>query len=408
MDSWGVPLRPKDAAELEFREDYIDQAATALPAWVTEGGLSSQFAGYYVDHSKGGVIFVGFTGDQTARVDALNASEKLAAPSERVVPFPEAPAYTLAYLESLRAQVVDAASSMPGGLINGVGVDPAANEVKVGASDIAEAESLIDGQFGASAPIYAYYMPEARQFSDKWARPDGAVRGGEEIEMREPEVAECSAGFGAWDKAGKKPNGEQKYRHFIVTAGHCAVAGAEIVQWNGGSWENADWKRKLGTVRRYAFTKHPSGYGTDAAAIRLNNPGLTPRLFQTEANPVRIEGSAAANPGMIVCKSGATTRKKLCGAIDWSVEAWTWGEEYGNGNPKLWTIEMHVAGPGGDSGGPIWQRGTRKVLGTLTGGLGEYPSSNFTPAMPVDGYPFPGSLAALGASEPLHVLRFTP
>jgi YD repeat-containing protein len=407
-EGWGVPLRAVDSAELEFREAYVDQAATTIPQWVSGAGLVNDYAGYYVDHSKGGAILVGFTQAQSARVDALKASGQFSAAADRILPYANEPQQSIAHLETLGAQIVDATASMAPGLVNGVGIDMAANKVKVGASNVGQAEALLQAQFGSQAPFYVYPMPVGKQFSANWARPDGAVRGGEYIEMREPETAPCSAGFGAWDKAGQKPDGSSKYRHFIVTAGHCAVAGAEIVQWDGASWENADWKRVLGTVRRYAFTKHPNGYGTDAAAIRLNSPGLVPRLIQTEALPVRIKGSTSAHRGMIVCKSGSTSQGKECGDIQWSVEAWAWGEQYGNGNPKLWTIEMQLRAPGGDSGGPIWQRGSRKIVGTLTGGLPGFPSANFTPAEPVTGYPFPGSLAALGASEPLHVLRYSP
>ena len=63
---------------------------------------------------------------------------------------------------------------------------------------------------------------------------------------------------------------------------------------------------------------------------------------------------------------------------------------------------------GGDSGGPYWERGTSKAMGTLTGGVGTEEGSEgaswFAPVLEIPGYPkAPGSLNALGTEgEPLH------
>jgi tripartite motif-containing protein 71 len=46
-ERWGVPLRTQDVAELEYREQYQQQAASVIPAWA-QGHASASYAGYYV------------------------------------------------------------------------------------------------------------------------------------------------------------------------------------------------------------------------------------------------------------------------------------------------------------------------------------------------------------------------
>jgi hypothetical protein len=102
MERWGVPLRPSDVAEMEYRESYIAQAAKAIPAWA-EAHASGSYAGYYVSQREGGIIHVGFTSDQSALLAELITQAGLIAP-ERVQTFVGTPSQSLHNLGSIMGE----------------------------------------------------------------------------------------------------------------------------------------------------------------------------------------------------------------------------------------------------------------------------------------------------------------
>jgi hypothetical protein len=297
-ERWGVPLRAVDAAEMEYRESYVNQAATAIPAWVAKSGLSGSYAGYYVDHRAGGIIYVGFTSSQGERVAGLKSTGSLIAP-DRVRPFPVQPTYSIAYLESLQLEVVEANEAPTA--MGGAKVNIQNNRVDVGATNVAEVESFLKSHFGAGAPINVYYeaASERPEFARIRSSQTGPIKAADMIGstvLTEPNRVEerCSAGWGAWDKGGINPDGSTLYRHFITTAGHCFAPGAEVKALEVNANEEIVWQRKLGYIRRYSFNKHPSNFATDAEAIKVEDPTIVPRLF---AAPTRNSpGSTEAPP----------------------------------------------------------------------------------------------------------------
>ena len=112
---------------------------------------------------------------------------------------------------------------------------------------------------------------------------------------------------------------------------------------------------------------------------------------------------------MIVCMSGAVSYRSKCGAVEWPPVISHWGNERENGNPAMWAILAHIPIKHGDSGGPLWERGTGMAVGTLMGG-GELTPSWWSPLLPLPDRPAaPGSLAALGVEgEPLHIVKWKP
>ena len=92
QERWGVPLRPVDVAELEWRLQYWEQASAVIPSWVSANAPSS-FAGFYLDERAGGKIVVGFTGSQAATtLAALEQNAGLIAGADRIVAPAVAPA----------------------------------------------------------------------------------------------------------------------------------------------------------------------------------------------------------------------------------------------------------------------------------------------------------------------------
>jgi len=414
-ESWGVPLRSSDIEEMEYRERYIDQASSAIPAWVNANGVGSAYAGYFVDHRAGGIIYVGFTAAQAERVSALQAGAGLMAPS-RIRPFPIPPGYSLSYLQSLELAVVEATGA-PGSM-GGARISIEHNRVEVGATNVSEVEAFLNSKFGAAAPITVFYQPvtDRPAYARIRASATGEVKSAEMIGSFEPEYEECSVGWGAWDRGGTKPDGTPLYRHFITTAGHCFAPGTEVKQWARDQAGNYVWERTLGYVRRYASNIHPSGFATDAEAIRVEDATIVPRLIRRgDSEFTRISGSTTVKPGMVVCRMGSLSPEVRCRGIEWPPQCERWNEVHENGNPIICTIETEIPIQFGDSGGPFWERDTNKAVGTLTGGGPNVPGaahggSWFTPVEAIPGYAeIPGSLSALGVDgEPLHIVEWKP
>jgi hypothetical protein len=405
---------------MEYREHYVDEASTVIPKWVNAHGAVSSYAGYYVDHRAGGIIYVGFTDAQEERVAALKSSSELTAPS-RVKPFPVKPTYSLAYLEALQLEVIEATSAPSA--MGGAKVDVQHNTVDVGASAVSEVEAYVRSRFGSSAPISVFYEAAAERPSFKRivATETGPVKAGELLGTTfpgEPERTEeeCSVGWGAWDVGGSNPSGTPLYRHFITTAGHCFAPGAEVKQWQRNEDETkSSWQRVLGYVRRYSFNKHPSNFATDAEAIRVEDPSIVPRLIRrSDSEFTRINAPATVKEGMVVCRAGQYSRHIMCRPAEWPPKCERWGQLRENGDPVLCTIRTEISIQAGDSGGPFWERSTGAAVGTLTGGVGNRSDTEgaayFTPLEEIPGYPkAQGSLNALGVNgEPLHLVQWKP
>lgn len=151
----GMPLRPRDQRELDFRDEYLTQIYTELDRWVPKHAKAT-YAGYDMDHEHGGIIYIGFVGDQDAQLAAFLHSFKPIAPG-RIKPFPVPPKYTEAHLERLAEQVWEPPASKLGELITSTGVNTLANKVEVGTEHVAEVERLIAEKYGPEAPFLVVF-----------------------------------------------------------------------------------------------------------------------------------------------------------------------------------------------------------------------------------------------------------
>lgn len=157
--SLGLPLRPRDQRELDYRGDYLEQTYKELDEWVPRHAKDT-YAGYDMDHENGGIIYIGFVGDQKAQLKAFLRSFRPIAPG-RIKPFPVPPKYTEAYLWDLAEQVWEPPSSRLGELINSSGVDTLSNVVEVGTEHVAEVRRLIAEKYGPGAPFRVVFEPPA-------------------------------------------------------------------------------------------------------------------------------------------------------------------------------------------------------------------------------------------------------
>ena len=91
-EAWGMPLRPQDQVEMEYRETYREHFQDLIEEsdWV-EKNAPSTYAGYEISFSEGGIIYVGFTAEQDTMLEKLK--RRLIAP-ERFKSFPTPPTRT--------------------------------------------------------------------------------------------------------------------------------------------------------------------------------------------------------------------------------------------------------------------------------------------------------------------------
>ncbi len=346
-----------------------------IPAWAAAYAPNT-FAGFYLDERAGGKVVVGFTGEQAATsLAVLEQTAGLMAGPERIIGFANPPQHTLAALEALRPQVSAATAGYPAGLVNSVRADVRSNSVKVGARNVGQAISLLQGSFGAQAPITVDYDRYGREQMAGRQRTAGPIRAGDELmqkywalkpeEKEEEEVGPCTASFGAFERAKKPATGEPVLRLFALTAAHCAGPGRGIWRRDNTNTNGDPKGDTIGEVRRSGFVdKAIANLDTDAAAIRLENPNLVPRqIFQEAGMPLKNVTSVwSPSLGTNVCFSGRSSQQRRCGPIVSLPE-----DEVEH---DMQTIEMcFKAGIwGGDSGSPVWVQGTGVAVGIATVG----------------------------------------
>ncbi|HEX5984871.1 MAG TPA: hypothetical protein VFY69_11750, partial [Solirubrobacterales bacterium] len=172
---WGVPLRAIDAAELEYREWYLERAAGEIAAWAGAHAASS-YGGYYVDNRAGGIIYVGFTADHQAKVQALKTSGSVSAPS-RIHPSPAIPTVPVEVLHGMSRTASEAPSSAT--IVEG-GVDIAKQVLSVGAIDVTAANAWLVSQFGTNAPVSVHQALSWNGAVAHWSRK-GPLFGGQAV-----------------------------------------------------------------------------------------------------------------------------------------------------------------------------------------------------------------------------------
>jgi len=147
--SLGLPLRARDQRELDYRQRYIDRNGPAIERWGKRRAAST-YAGYDVDHEHGGVIYIGFVGNQRSQLAAFKRQAKPLAPG-RIKPFPVAPTHSEQELNALLNEIVDDAELWA--VINEAGVDTLGNKVEVGTEHVAEVRALLAKRYGPDAPF---------------------------------------------------------------------------------------------------------------------------------------------------------------------------------------------------------------------------------------------------------------
>lgn len=387
MERWGVPLRPRDVAELEYRERYLVQDASIISAW-GESQAPSTYAGFYIDHRAGGKIRVGFTSDQSTRVGELKSQPGLLA-SDRISTFDYVPANSLAVLNTRLREFHEGVLTRPDirNLLTSDGISVQANAVNLAATDIGTVQSYIINTFGNGFPFTLTYDPvkSSRTSAPRTREADGRLFAGDRMEGFEAgEAFECTLNIGATEAIGRKQDGSSIFEEFALEAGHCFAKGSPVyrIALRNGS----EIAIQIGKVTRRAYEVPIAGLETDVEAVHLN--GLTAPLWIYVSSGVQQQSTGAGSiyPGQTICVSGVYGGS-ACGIA---------GEPrvgyFAEGLP-CWQVSISgVNTHEGDSGGPAWDVQTGAVVGNITG------AHSITPMLPIDvpDNAAPGMLGAPG------------
>jgi YD repeat-containing protein len=369
-ERWGVPMRPQDVADMEWREAYLAQDLPLIEEWASElhGGT---YGGYAVDNRAGGLIIVGFTSEQDSSINDMKSQLPLMAPGQisgEVIP----PNNSLQDLESVEAAIEDAldTNEVLGNDIVEIGLDEQADAVVVGSTNVEAAESAMPAVVGANAPVLIYPEEEGVPYSGRY-QDSGRIQAGTEVTGLEPlnngETAlhGCTANFGAWESRGVKPNGELKIAQFLLVAGHCAEKmGLDWARSTEVQPKHLSSFHKFGVAKRTGAPLEGQHYETDAAAIRLDSSGLIPTtIYKAPGNNRPVDPAGVARHGETLCFSGVRTNAVRCGEMV--------GVRYRRGlrgNGRHLFIITRFAGLPGDSGAPVWNPRTGRSIGLVTGG----------------------------------------
>ncbi len=366
-ERWGVPLRPQDVAELEYREWYYDVDAERISQWV-EATHPSNFAGYYLDQAAGGIMHIGFLANQAEQLESLKASLTLVA-NDRLQVYSVAPTNSYLSVKDTSQSITNAIESNTTlrELVVSVEEDEAGKAVRVGTPNIAQVESILDHVIGSNVPISVQYdVGDVNLLSGRF-RNEGRMRAGDAIftkrysaNVPSPHInnSMCTAGFGAKEKAGEVRS-EPFWRLFVLTAGHCSDLNSvyeksiyRSTDSNFSIGNEGDW-REVGEVKRDAL-HHSEPVNTDAAAVRVEDAGVVPQgIFGWEGNLIPTRSAGTAKIGSIVCFSGARTQAPQCGhVVTRSIRSLAGEDNHARGG--YWVKFEKPALPG-DSGAPVWR-----------------------------------------------------
>jgi tripartite motif-containing protein 71 len=396
-ERWGVPLRAADIAELEYREQYLAHNGPLIAAW-GESNFPSTYAGYYMDHRAGGKLRVGFTSEQSARVEELKSQAGLLA-SDRVSAFGYVPSNSLAALNTRLREFHEKVLTRSDirTLLTSDGISVQANAVSLAATDPGAVQSYVANTFGTGAPFMFTYDPvkPSRASGPRTREADGRLFAGDRMEgFEEEEAFECTLNIGAREAVDTKPNGSLVFQGFALEGGHCFGKNSPVLRI--AKKEGKEIGIQIGKVARRAYEVPVAGLETDVEAVRLAD-GFTAPLWIYVSSGVQQQsgGAGPTYPGQTICVSG------IYGGSACGIAGEPKVEYFDEGLP-CWQVPisgLHIQE--GDSGGPAWDLRTGAVVGNITGG------HSITPMLPLDvpDNAAPGMLAAPGMGN-LQVVHF--
>ncbi|HEU5062880.1 MAG TPA: DUF6531 domain-containing protein [Solirubrobacterales bacterium] len=358
QERWGVPLRPEDVAEMEYREWFLATNGAVLDGWF-ESAQPTGYAGYYIDHRAGGVFRIGFTGDQESAIEVLKSALPLVA-KERVATFPVEPDFDWKTLNGAEDTLIESlpTNSALDSAMSDVSLNAHENRVELFTQEVPAAEAAVNSVLGGGHPVTFRYTPNLLESTSGRTRVKGPMLAGDRIFNLLSK--ECTAGFGTYKLGKKQANGSRPEINYLLTAGHCS---GEL---EGSYYRSADSKKPFGDVRIDPWTNGPN-FGIDAEAILLKNPDVVPRAIYTDGpRHWGVQPAKQAFVGDLVYFSGATTgspnpRGEVVGRAKGAVK-----RDDGRRSGGYW-VEFERRGDDGDSGAPVF-KSDGSAIGLVVGG----------------------------------------
>lgn len=368
-ERWGVPLRPVDVAELEYREWLYQTNSEKIDAWV-EASQPANFAGYYLDNRAGGIMYVGFLGNQDEQLNLLKSSLGLVAP-ERVKVYQVAPTVSLLSARATAASVESAieGSATLRAIVTSISLEKSGALVHVGAGNVALAESTIATLVPGARVVVVHESGGIDLLSGRY-RTEGRMRAGDAVFAHTiySQNTKCTAGFGTKSKVGEK-NGQPIWRVFTLTAGHCNYLGKgqTFYRSTDADQENTSHWKPIGNAERGDYPAR-TPLSMDAVAIEARASGLVPQGQWGAGGTLEpTQPAGKVNVGETVCFSGITTQQLSCGPVTEITPYWS---EEGNIPPMSgYWVKFSTPADHGDSGGPVWS-----VFGASVGSIEAKPS----------------------------------
>jgi YD repeat-containing protein len=362
-ERWGVPLRPQDVAELEYRESFYDADVEKIEKWVEETE-PADFGGYYLDNRAGGIMHVGFLGDQEEQLNQMKSSLGLVAP-ERIKVYPTPP--TVSYLSGRATaeevvETIESSSTLTEEVVS-VREERSGTALRIGTPDVAQVESELRSAVPGASMTIEEEAAGGSLLGGRF-RTTGRMRAGDgifahaEIEQNFEKIAtwkRCTAGFGAKEKAGEV-NGQATWRLFFLTAGHCTQLGqSQNVFRADESFPPKDFSTmvEVGEVKRTGYRYGGEPLTMDASAVRVEESGIVPQGQWSgggQVAPTQPAGTVHVNN--TVCFNGATSEQLSCGQVTEITKYWA-GAHDGYARAGYWVKFSHPAEQG-DSGAPVW------------------------------------------------------
>ncbi|HET6997661.1 MAG TPA: DUF6531 domain-containing protein [Solirubrobacterales bacterium] len=362
MERWGAPLRTPEAAELEYREQYINYNTPLIEDWGE--AHASTFAGYVIDEAAGGIIRVGFTSDPAGQLSELEQQVPLMAQDRfgsRIAPN----GYSLASLQQLVGSLSSEQenNSNLSALIVSVAIDIRRNLVRVGGPNTSQLAASLQSLYGASSPFAIEYAPGGISLSaDRLMAGENLRTRYVDQQYQSTEVTQCTAGYGAFRKV-KKKDGSWGRIPFVLTAGHCSDVGQPVQKFR--SPHGQDNYYGIGQVAKSSWQGWHK-WETDALAVKLEGLPAPDRIFWQGSPPAsrRVTPMGRSHPGDELCFSGVISNFPQCGEAH-EIEERRAIYEYGVQHGRQWKIPISVGCEGGDSGAPVWNKSTGRVVGLL-------------------------------------------
>jgi len=376
-EKWGVPLRPVDVAEMEYREWYMEHNGPQIDDW----GYShypESYAGFDIDHAAGGLIRIGFTEDQSTRVGELVGELQLAA-EDRISPFSFMPARSQHDLAETEADIVTAMAQDPiaSDVIVEVGVSDSGTSILVGASDVGIAErrleELLDSLVGVSITYHSGgELDEEKRCDDRALRQrqGGRMLAGEAIWTDWTPTAgtplpTCgTAGFGAYKQLDLR--WETVKEPWLLTAGHNANLSLPMYRIeNYQRVGKAGFRKAAEKIGHVGRDPLHAGSGTiDALAVDLRSGGLIPtHIWGRGSRRPQVGPAARAKLDWLACVSGASVGGVRCG----KVVGFRYYKHKQLPKPVGVIAIQGMSSRPGDSGGPVWHPRTMESIGLHEG-----------------------------------------